>query len=458
MSDTPRHDPNDPVPDRLARLRAADLAERAAEVEKVRLLLDLADLWQVDEPASLDAVARLEGREKKVVGADGTTPVGEFLALEVGPLLGVTPYRAALQIADAVNLRDRHPHLWESVQQGALRMWQANHLTRACLHLPHAASLWVDRQLALAADAGLPWPRMRRLVTGLVVKADPALAEQRARSAAERRGVWSREFDDGHAQIGGSLAAADAAAFHETIEQIADDLMDEHDDTGAFIFTHRDTARAAAIGVLARSYDRQEPTQSPSRRTGRPRRRATLIVHVADENLASGEGVARVEGWGPELISRLPRLLAGCHVTVRPVVNPDHELPVDAYEIPERLRFAVHQRHPYDVFPFSGTPASSCDTDHTRPYDPGGPPGQTCYSNLAPLSRRAHRGKTHSRFTVEPLGGDRHLWTSRYGYRYLTTPSGARYLDPKGVDTVNCVIQALAYRAGNTVDLWVPRA
>lgn len=143
-------------------------------------------------------------------------------------------------------------------------------------------------------------------------------------------------------------------------------------------------------------------------------------------------------------------------MTIRPVVNPDHELPIDAYEIPERLRFAVHQRHPYNVFPFSGTPAPSCDTDHTRPYDPG-PAGADVLQQPRPAVPPGAPRQDTLRLQGGTLGGDRHLWTSRYGYRDLTTPSGARYLDPKGLDTVNCVIQALTFRAGTTVDLWVPR-
>jgi hypothetical protein len=58
------------------------------------------------------------------------------------------------------------------------------------------------------------------------------------------------------------------------------------------------------------------------------------------------------------------------------------------------------------VFPWCTRPARNlhpdrhgCDCDHVTPYQPGGPPGQTCTCKLAPLCRRHHRVKTHSAWT-----------------------------------------------------------
>ncbi len=53
------------------------------------------------------------------------------------------------------------------------------------------------------------------------------------------------------------------------------------------------------------------------------------------------------------------------------------QAPVDAYEIPDRLREAVHLRTPADTFPYSSTTSLAVDLDHTREYTPtpGAPAG-----------------------------------------------------------------------------------
>ena len=71
-------------------------------------------------------------------------------------------------------------------------------------------------------------------------------------------------------------------------------------------------------------------------------------------------GVARVEDWGPILTDQLPRFLA-----------------------------------------------------HSKVIE-----------NLGPLSRKAHRAKTHGRWKLEqPTPGTFH-WTSPHGYQYQVTPTG----------------------------------
>jgi hypothetical protein len=78
--------------------------------------------------------------------------------------------------------------------------------------------------------------------------------------------------------------------------------------------------------------------------------------------------------------------------------------PVDGYEIPDRIRDAVHLMSPADAFPYASSVSKRTDLDHTKPYvalDRGGPPGQTAIGNLAKLTRRHHRIKTFGRWQVE---------------------------------------------------------
>ena len=55
--------------------------------------------------------------------------------------------------------------------------------------------------------------------------------------------------------------------------------------------------------------------------------------------------------------------------------------PVDAYEIPDRHRQAVHLMSPADTFPYGSCLSRTGQVDHTAPYDDTGPPGQSRIGN-----------------------------------------------------------------------------
>lgn len=156
------------------------------------------------------------------------------------------------------------------------------------------------------------------------------------------------------------------------------------------------------------------------------RPQATLYVHVSHDAFTRDEGgVARFEGVGPITIDQARNWLGHCHVTVKPVIDLANQIPVDAYEIPDRLCEAVHLRSPVDVFPYATNTSRRREIDHTIPYldpndgrppgqpndhpadqangdqpdqDDNGPPGQTRLDNLGPMIRFHHRTKTHSRW------------------------------------------------------------
>ncbi|MCB0910310.1 MAG: HNH endonuclease [Propionibacteriaceae bacterium] len=104
--------------------------------------------------------------------------------------------------------------------------------------------------------------------------------------------------------------------------------------------------------------------------------------------------------------------------------NPNGITPVDAYEIPTRIRRAVLQRHPYDVFPYGTHTSAGLDLDHTDPYRWDGTPAQTRPDNLGPLRRKAHRAKTHAGWRVKQHEPGRFTWVSPLGRRYTVTTTG----------------------------------
>lgn len=123
-------------------------------------------------------------------------------------------------------------------------------------------------------------------------------------------------------------------------------------------------------------------------------------------------------------------LLAGAHVTIRPIVDP-HLTPADAYETPHRLRKHLTLTQPHEIFSYGLTESRHLDLDHTKPYRPpdtDGPPGQTRTGNLGPLNRRNHRIKTHSTWNLRQPSEGIYLWRTPHGWISLVTNRGTLML------------------------------
>ena len=99
---------------------------------------------------------------------------------------------------------------------------------------------------------------------------------------------------------------------------------------------------------------------------------------------------------------------------------------VDVHDPPPWMRELVMLRDGHCIFPRCTIDARSCDLDHTIPYQPDGPPGQTHPGNLACLCRRHHRAKTSGlwRYTRTPEG--HYLWHGPHGTTYLVSDHGTR--------------------------------
>jgi len=165
----------------------------------------------------------------------------------------------------------------------------------------------------------------------------------------------------------------------------------------------------------------------------RARPRAIIYVHLSEETLTAGRGLARVEQVGPVLLHRLRSLLGDhCTISLKPVIDlPTGYTPVDSYEIPARLREQLQLRNPADVFPYAAAVSRRIDLDHTIPYlspDKGGPPGQTSIGNLGPHTRYHHRLKTHAGWQVRQPEPGTWLWRSPHHRIYLVNATGTHPL------------------------------
>lgn len=153
----------------------------------------------------------------------------------------------------------------------------------------------------------------------------------------------------------------------------------------------------------------------------------TMYVLLSDLTLAAGEGVVRVEGFEPLLVSRVRELLGHDKVIVKPVIDLRENVSVDQYEIPLRIRERVRLMYPVSPFPWSNAETTlRTDLDHIEPYVKDGPPGQTRVDNLGPLPRTPHRVKTRGGWRYRRLPDGAFEWVTRNGTVYRVDHNGTR--------------------------------
>ena len=459
----------------LGVLERAQQAKRHAEVQEAMALLRVVRTYRHQIPT-----------DKVTVAGEGTGLIDVFACVELAAALHRGLESVTAQVIELLNLEARLPRLWEITVACGVPLWLGRRIARATGELSLERSRWVDATLAPFVTRLGP-SRLIRFAEALVVQADPAAAE--ARWARQNRpkvqiGAMHR---DGLRDIYGWLNAADATFLDAALNQLSGILAGQGSTEDA------SQRRATALGILATParalaliqqslqqprLPEDEPAQpnavdalpplasadvdlvpdlgeAPDAGLGSrdphcsaghtcgsvtvaPDRllpRTTLVVHLSDDTLVTGNGLGRCERLGPVTVDQIRRLLADSRVTVQPVFNPNGIIAVDAYEIPARMRRAVLQRHPYEVFPFATMASAGLDLDHTRPYRPG-LSGQTDLDNLGPLRRKSHRAKTHAGWRVRQPEPGRFVWTSPLGRRYVVNPSGLStdYRHPPGAN------------------------
>lgn len=407
----------------LTQVQRAQERIRLGEVEQAVALVDLALAYRVEVDTLIGELQDAYVRP----GNDGTPLVSEFLALELSAATGTTQRTALNLVAEVLDLKYRHPALWDAFCAGLIPRWQAVKLTELTIALDVAAAHWVDEQLAPRVGR-VSFPRLQRIGRGLVARADPELRKRQEEDLRQDRTVRFGKPEAGTTDMYASLEARDARALDDTINQIARSMGRAGD------ARTREQRRASALGLLADpaaaldwlNGSAATPGQT-TKASGARRGRAVVHVHLAAGTIADPDsGVARIEGFGPLTTGSLPEFLTGSNVTVRPVVDDALIAPVDSYEIPERIRDAVHRRHPVENFPFSSRGSRSLDLDHLDRYRHGADwePGQTGTHNLTPLSRRVHRAKTAGAWHVMETSTGHYAWRSPLGREYVIDLDG----------------------------------
>ena len=417
-------------------------SEQIAQTEARRLVAIAAacDTYSGLNTHTDELTARvLHGEQLVFPGADGTPGITEFFHLELALSLGCSPETAQVWTADVLNLRHRHPILWQATLDCDIPVWVARDVSRAALQLSFTQarefdSLWSLRLVPLTPKRAVATTEAQ---VALMLN-DNKEAERQAAKKQRRVEFTPSRHTPGITDLYANLDAGDAAHLNGTLDRLADVLKAGGSDGS------RDELRAEALGHLAHP-DRARQLLQPSLLDGaivtpqgdvvnrdgelisptgeRCRHGAELILHVHQKDLANGHG-GEGEAFGPVTLQHLKELLAQCTgtVKVRPVIDLAAPVMVNTYRPSDELAQRVKLRDRYVMFPRSNRSAfgRGIDLDHTIPA----PEGPTSSDNLGPLNRASHRARTHAGFRVEqPSPGVFHwktpagqeAWVSHHG-------------------------------------------
>ena len=259
---------------------------------------------------------------------------------------------------------------------------------------------YVDAGVVESADGRITWTRFEALVAAKVTQAAPALAREKEERA--RRATFAKKLDTEAHGMASFLIRADVAtidALDAAVTKRATDLKARFPDDPDL--STDDERRVRAILQLATGAD-------PDTDIADLLPTVELVVHTYAG--PDREAIARIEGHGPVTEDWVRDLLGPrARFTIRPVLDLAGQAPVDAYEIPERHRRAVHLMTPADTFPYASCTTRTMQVDHTIPYHHG---GASAIGNYGPMTTLHHRIKTHGKF-ARPTTLPRHLPLAR---------------------------------------------
>ena len=213
-------------------------------------MLQLAAAWADSHPKlnpQLNEFGRpCPGSDRgRVFGAESNPEASEFCPIEFGALQATSTVSAALLIADALDLRQRLPLIWQRVEAGEVNPAKARRVAQATRALSEEAAGLVDRGIVDHLDT-LPWTRFLLVLSALVIQADPHAAEMKAKAAEADRFVRAAETNAAGLKLLIAQAnAGDVLSFMGMVNRIADILAVEGDADPV------DVRRSKAIGILA---------------------------------------------------------------------------------------------------------------------------------------------------------------------------------------------------------------
>lgn len=363
----------------------------------------------------------------------------ELAAAEIGPALRLSRVAATDRIGLAQTVCTRLAGTLGALAAGEVDLTRVRVLADATMPLTDSDAREVEERVLPRAGL-LTASALRPICARAVLAVDPGAGQRRHEQAVRHdRSVRVFPDADGMAVLWARLAAAEAAACHQSLTRLADDARTRGDARSA------DARRADTLVDLLTGSRLGAPGgrriggadggggsgayESP-RRAGRSA--AEIRVTVDWRTLAGfDDHPAHLHGHGP-ITATTARDIAGGDATWRRILtDPGSGTVMDVgrtrYTPPVALAEVVRARDDVCRFPGCRQPATRADLDHTEPY----PGGRTAADNLAALCRTHHRIKTHSRWQVRQNWLGSLIWISPTGQRYSTQ---SWQLDPDAPD------------------------
>jgi hypothetical protein len=432
-----------------------ELRQRQLETG-VQLLRLVAEFARQHGEGTVDPVqARLPGRERAVrLGGEGTPLVAEFAPALLAARMGLSAYAGGRLVADTLDLEYRLPQLWQGVQTLQISEGHARYVARKTRHLTAEEAASVDARIAPSADGRVAWTRFETLVEAAIIAADPDAAAAREQAAA--RDTFAKATRSTEHGMRGFYVRADFASIARidaTVAYLAQVLLTMGDTSNL------DARRAKAVLIMANPTQavkilhahnawqrRTDPASSTAAAEALAPERfdPTLATELLDESKLlpsvwlfahlAGSTVGRVEGAEPVTAEWVRKHLgARCRFKITPVLDPLDQIPVDAWEIPNRHRQSVHLLTPADTFPFAANTTRTMQIDHTIPWTTkraAAGDKQSRVGNYGPMIGLHHRIKTHGRWQVKQPFPGIYLWRDPHGLTYLVDHTGTRRLPP----------------------------
>lgn len=317
-------------------------------------------------------------------------------------LVTLLPVRTVqCRLAEFRRVRNLLPKAWAAFGAGLIDAYRIQLIGSAVWSLSGDLSIIeLDRRVVEYASTHTG-TQLKGWLHRFVAKAEPQLAEKRARDAIDRRAVWIQHQDDGMSTLSAHLRTADAVKIDQLLnahakcarsdgrnmdQMRADALVDQMLCTGDGA-----TNSHAVIGVLV-------PVTSLAGLTDEP-------GEAFDGSFALPAGMVRDLAAEPGTLF------------YRVMTDPLGKI-LDIAEIGRfpsaRLHTAIEIRDGTCQFATCNRPAAECDKDHELPY----PHGPTSGANLGALCRRHHQMKTHQVF--DPRRATVHARTPSMMERHLS--------------------------------------
>lgn len=340
-----------------------------------------------------------------VLAEDGEDPnyVNEMAAAEIRAALNLTRRAADVELAFALDLRQRLPLVHEMLESGTIDVRRARTIDHETCHLTTATARSVVERIAEAAPQ-LTTGQLRTRIKKLCIRADVEEAKKRYDQAVDERRVTAEPAVDSTANLKGTgLPPNRVAAITRRINEIARSLR-RNGETRTM-----DQLRADVY------LDLLQGTQYDTRSKG--------VVHMTvDLDTLTGltEHPGSLNGFTP-VISDIARQIA----TDQPeaewrytVTDSETGQPITAGITRRRptasQRREVETRDRSCVFPGCRMPVADCDLDHINTWAEGGP---TVSGNLASLCRNDHRLR-HNGWSYRTMPSGATEWTSPLGHTY----------------------------------------